>query len=135
MRKGVILVLFGTAIYFVLRSYYKNPTNQGIPNPRALVGPVYLYAILALVSDFLGGFPIVIAAALTLALIWDSEKQGTSYPSMNPQGNQVTPTAQPGSQPNAQGVYPPVNPNGGGVGSKGQLVNPYTGSPKITKMF
>lgn len=78
MRKAVILALFGTALYFVLRNYYKNPNNTGIPNPQSLVGPVYLYAILALVSDFLGGLPIALAAGLTVALIWDADKAGAT---------------------------------------------------------
>lgn len=78
MKKAVILALFGTALYFVLRNYYKNPNNTGVPNPQALVGPFYLYAILALASDFLAGLPIALAAGLTVALIWDADKAGAA---------------------------------------------------------
>lgn len=78
MKKALILAFFGTALYFVLRNYYKNPNNTGIPNPQALVGPIYLYSILALASDFLAGLPIALAAGLTVALIWDADKAGAA---------------------------------------------------------
>lgn len=75
MKKPLILALYGVALYFILRSYYKNTGETGLPNPRALAAPTYLYGILALTSDFLGGVPIVLAGGLTVALIWQANGQ------------------------------------------------------------
>ena len=74
MKKAVILSLYGVAVYFILRKWYSEG-NTGLPNPGTLTAPTYLYAILALSSDFLESFPVVLAGALTVALIW--QVQGT----------------------------------------------------------
>lgn len=74
MKKALILFLYGVALYFILRRYYQ--TESGLPKPNVLVAPTYLYGILALASDFMEGFPIVIAAAVTVAFIW--QVQGTA---------------------------------------------------------
>lgn len=101
MKKAAILFMFATALYFVLRSWYSQPGNGGIPNPRAVVGPVYLYAILALIADFLGGLPIVLAAGLTIALVWQAEKQKApatttvKTPNTNPNAPVTNPTQVP----------------------------------------
>lgn len=67
--------MFGVALYFILKAYYEEPNNTGLPNPRVLTAPVYLYAILALASDFLEGLPVVIGAGLTVALIWQAQSR------------------------------------------------------------
>lgn len=65
--------MYATAMYFVLKRYYA-AGNTGIPNPQTMVGPTYLYIILALASDFFGGAAGFIGAGLTVAMIWDAEK-------------------------------------------------------------
>lgn len=78
MKKSLILFLYVVAIFFILRNYYAQkdssgtPVNTGMPNPQVLTAPTYLYAILALTADFLEGFPIVLALALTVSLIWQA---------------------------------------------------------------
>lgn len=72
-------MLYGVALYFVLKAYYAEG-NSGLPNPRALMAPTYLYGILALSSDFLEGFPIVLAAGLTVALIWQTQNKTQMQP-------------------------------------------------------
>lgn len=67
-------MLYGVALYFVLQSYYREG-NTGLPNPRVLMAPTYLYGILTLASDFLEGFPVVLAGGLTVALIWQAQSQ------------------------------------------------------------
>jgi len=134
MRKALILVFFGTALYFVLKNYYKNPQNTGIPSPSAFVGPTYLYAILALISDFMGGLPIAIAAGLTFALILDANKAGASAAASG-SNNQSTQPSSPlvkGSG-NASGQFAPVNPNSGSLSRSGRPVNPFTGS--VSSLF
>jgi len=69
MNKAVVLFAYGTAVYFILRKAYQEG-HTGIPEPSLLAPPTYLYGILALSADFLGALPVVIAVALTFALIW-----------------------------------------------------------------
>lgn len=78
MKKALVLVLYGVALYFILKKYYENPANTGLPNPTVLTAPTYLYGILALTSDFLEGLPIVLAGALTVALIWQANGQSVT---------------------------------------------------------
>lgn len=77
MKKAVVLMLFAVAVYFILDAYYKEG-NSGLPNPSVLTAPTYLYGALALSADFLEGFPIVLAAALTMALIWQTQDKQKS---------------------------------------------------------
>lgn len=81
MRKSVILILYGVVLYFVLKRYYANG-NAGLPDPKTLNAPTYLYGILLLSADFTGGLSMVLAAGLTVAFIWQTQnKQGTSQSS------------------------------------------------------
>lgn len=75
MKKSMILLMYVVALYFVLKRYYgdKTQTHTGLPEPTVLMGPSYLYGVLALASDFLEGLPIVLAAGLTITLIWRSQ--------------------------------------------------------------
>lgn len=66
-------MLYGVAMFWILREYYKDPANLGIPRPKAIAAPTYLYAILALASDFTGGFTIPLAAGMTVSLIWQTQ--------------------------------------------------------------
>lgn len=79
MKKAVVLMLFVVAVYFILDAYYKEG-NSGIPNPSVLTAPTYLYGALALSADFLEGFPIVLAAGLTVALIWQAQGRNNAKP-------------------------------------------------------
>ena len=80
MKKSFILALYGVALYFVLRNYYRQG-NTGIPDPRVIGAPTYLYGILSLVTDFTGGFTIPLAAGMTFALA--IRNTGTQSPSSN----------------------------------------------------
>lgn len=71
-------MLYGVAVYWILREYYKDPTNLGMPRPKVLSAPTYLYGILSLASDFTGGFTIPLAAGLTLSLIWQTNAKNAS---------------------------------------------------------
>lgn len=70
-RKAIILVLYGVALFIVLRQYYK--TNSGLPSPQTIRNPTYLYALLAIATDIIGGAGIVIAAGATVALAWQAQ--------------------------------------------------------------
>lgn len=74
MKKGAIILLMGVALYFVLKNYYAQG-NQGIPNPETVMPAFYLYGLLALSTEFLDNFPVILAAALTVALIWRVQDQ------------------------------------------------------------
>lgn len=89
-KKPIILVLYGVALYFVLRQYYKN--QSGLPNPKVIRNPTYLYGILALASDFTGGLTIPLAAGMTVALIWQAN--GTGKPATTTAKKPVTPSTQ-----------------------------------------
>lgn len=71
-------MLYGVAVYWILREYYKDPTNLGMPRPKVLSAPTYLYGILALASDFTAGFTIPLAAGLTLSLIWQTNAKNAT---------------------------------------------------------
>jgi hypothetical protein len=77
MKKPFILMLYGVALFWILREYYKDPANLGMPRPKVLAAPTYLYGILALASDFTAGFTIPLAAGLTLSLIWQTNAKNT----------------------------------------------------------
>ena len=66
MQKSLILFLFVIAVYISL----SHEKITGMPSPRKIAPAVYLYGSLALASDFLGGFPVAIAAILTAGLWW-----------------------------------------------------------------
>jgi hypothetical protein len=83
MKKPFILLLYGTALFWILRSYYKDPSNTGMPTPRTLSAPTYLYGILSLVSDFTGGFTVPLAAGLTVGLIWQVQAKDKSQLNQN----------------------------------------------------
>lgn len=83
MKKPFILFLYGTALFWILRSYYKDPANTGMPRPQTLSAPTYLYGILSLASDFTGGFTVPLAAGLTVALIWQTQTKDKSQSNQN----------------------------------------------------
>lgn len=70
-RKAIILLLYGVALFIILRQYYK--TNSGLPSPQTIRNPTYLYALLALATDIIGGAGIVIAGGATVALAWQAQ--------------------------------------------------------------
>ncbi len=90
MKKGLILMLYVVALTVVLKRYYK--TESGLPKPSTIAGPTYLYGILALSADFLDNFPVIIASALTVALIWNTQTKPTTVAtkSVNPQTKTAT---------------------------------------------
>lgn len=73
-NKPILLFLYGVALYFVLKQYYKNG-HAGLPEPQIIRNPTYLYGLLAIVSDFTAGLTVPIAAGLTVALIWQTNNQ------------------------------------------------------------
>lgn len=83
MAKSFILLLYGVALFFVIRNYYSQG-NSGIPSPQVVRNPSYLYGILALSADFIPGLPIALAAALTVALIWQINGQSKTTSKSTP---------------------------------------------------
>jgi len=69
VNKAVILFSYGTAVYLILRKAYQEG-HTGIPEPQLLGPPTYLYGILALAEDAIGGVATMIAVALTFSLSW-----------------------------------------------------------------
>ena len=78
-RKGYILFLYGIALYIVTKRYYQ--TNTGLVSPSTIAPTTYLYAVLALTSEFLEGLPIVLATGMTVSLYWIDSKKTTAKPS------------------------------------------------------
>jgi len=100
-KKPVILFLYGVALYFVLRTYYKQ-NNTGLPNPVVIRNPTYLYGILAIASDFTGGLTIPLAAGMTLALIWQTNnKQASATQNGTPKTSTPSQTPTTGSKASA----------------------------------
>ena len=129
MKKPIILLLYGVALFFILRRYY-NQGNSGLPTPTVLAAPTYLYGIGLLVSDFGGGVPVVIMAGLTLGLIWRTQAEGTSAKNTQPApttGKNTTPNNPTGKNSN-------MNPSTAGVqqGSGNPNTQPYSPSGKFT---
>ena len=79
MKSSVILFLYGTALFFVTRTYYRQG-NTGMPSPTVLGPSSYLYGILGIVGGFTGSLTIPIAAGLTIALIWRTNSVDTTKP-------------------------------------------------------
>ena len=69
MNKSVILFSYGTALYLILRKAYQEG-HTGIPEPSLIAPPTYLYGILALATDFVGGVAVMIAIGLTFGLMY-----------------------------------------------------------------
>lgn len=65
--KSFVITLYGIALFLILSRWYK-AGGSGLPEPRLIVAPSYLYGVLALTSDFLEGLPVVLAAGLTFGL-------------------------------------------------------------------
>lgn len=107
-NKAIVLFMFGVALYFILRAYYRQG-NTGLPNPQVLSAPTYLYGILALAADFLAGFPIVLAAGLTMALVWQAQ-------GVDPKTGKVTDSTSvnPAVNPKAYGPVKPSTAYGSG---------------------
>jgi hypothetical protein len=68
-QKSIIVVMWGIALGIILNRYYRNG-NSGLPNPRAIAAPSYLYGVLAITSEFLEGLPVVLSVGLTAALFY-----------------------------------------------------------------
>lgn len=67
MSKAFLLFLYGISVYITLDAWYKNG-NSGMPDPAVIAPATWLFAILALASDFLEGLPIILGAASTVIL-------------------------------------------------------------------
>jgi chromate transport protein ChrA len=67
--KAIIVVMWGIALGIILNGYYRSG-NSGLPNPRSIAAPSYLYGVLAISSEFLEGLPVVLAVGLTAALFY-----------------------------------------------------------------
>jgi hypothetical protein len=128
MKKAAILFMYGTVLFFVLRRYYAQG-NSGLPTPTVLAAPTYLYGIAAITADFAGGLPVVVAAGLTVALIWQIQGQATNQKPAVPAGTKAA----------ASNAGTPANPSGknqsvpvtGNVYSPGTLIDPNTGKPAL----
>lgn len=116
MNKASIVGMYGVVLYFVLRKYYQNG-NSGLPVPTVFVAPTYLYAILGLTAEFTGGFSIVLAAGLTVALVWQAQGSsgssgtgtGTAPGLTGPVGKAGTPST--GAPPGLAGPTPQAAPS------------------------
>lgn len=73
-RKAFILAMYFAALFIVIKHWYKQPGNSGMPYPTTITAPSYLYGILALTDDFTGGLSTVLAAGLTLGLFYRTQK-------------------------------------------------------------
>src|ERR1035437_4682322 len=90
-RKGYVLFLYGIALAIVLRRYYK--TNSGLVSPSTIAPTTYLYAILALTSEFLEGLPIIIGTGMTASLYWIDSKKTTTTTKATTKTTTTKPTA------------------------------------------
>lgn len=120
MKKPLILFLYATAMYFVLSTWYKRG-NTGIPDPRVIAAPTYLYSILDLVSGFTGNLTVPLAMGMTFILVVQA-KNGVTTTAVSPpytgSGNRTgTGAAAGGATPSTRGkgvipglVGPPVAP-------------------------
>lgn len=110
MKKSLILLMYSVVVYFILRKWYAQG-NTGIPNPQILVGPTYLYGILALSADFADNLPIVIGAGMTFAFILQAQSQPSKIdvnPATNPKAaGPIKPSINPAVNPKAAGPIKP----------------------------
>lgn len=73
-NKALILGMYLVALFIILRHWYKDPNNSGMPYPTTITAPSYLYAVLGLTSDAIGGLGTVLAVGLTVGLYWAVQK-------------------------------------------------------------
>lgn len=94
--KAIVVVMWGIALGIILQRYYR-VGNSGLPNPRTIAAPSYLYGVLALTSEFLEGLPVVLSVGLTAALFYmtDPKLAGSSPDAKKPKGK---PNAVPRNQ-------------------------------------
>jgi hypothetical protein len=108
VKKAFILFGYAIALYFVLRAWYQQG-NSGIPNPKVIGAPTYLYGVLGLVSDFTGGFTVPLTAGVTVALALQANK--TKAPAQSiPKKLQIVP---PPANPSGTLRIPPINKKAG----------------------
>lgn len=119
MNKSVILFAYGTALYLILRKAYQEG-HTGIPEPSLLAAPTYLYGILALAENFVGGIATFMAISLTFGLMWayqDLQDGKTTLGAF--MGNTLAPKVKAPHKrtadvrnKNAQQMLPKVSPTG-----------------------
>lgn len=72
--KAFILGLYMVALFIILRHWYSEKGNKGMPPPSTITAPSYLYGVLGIVSNITGDFGTVLAAGLTLGLYYAVKK-------------------------------------------------------------
>lgn len=85
-NKAFILSLYFVALFIILKNYY-NQGNSGMPYPTTITAPSYLYAVLALTSDFTGGLSTVLAAGLTMGLFYRTHNGNNPLPTKTGPGS------------------------------------------------
>jgi hypothetical protein len=68
--KSTILGIYLLALFIILRHWYNQPGNSGMPYPTAITAPSYLYAVLGIASGIVGNIATVLAVGLTLGLYY-----------------------------------------------------------------
>lgn len=59
--KSLILMLYTATLVVVLKAWYGQASNTGMPTPSVIAVPTYAYAILLISSDVVEGLPTVFA--------------------------------------------------------------------------
>lgn len=90
--KSLMLFLYATALFFIVRYWYQKG-NTGIPGPQILAPPTYLYGGLSIASGFTGDLTIPLALGMTVALVLQAKGQT--------QTGQIIPLPQRTPQPGA----------------------------------
>jgi hypothetical protein len=66
--------MYLVAVYIILRHWYNQPGNSGMPYPTTITAPSYLYAVLGIASGVVGDLATVLAVGLTVGLYWRTHK-------------------------------------------------------------
>jgi hypothetical protein len=88
--KAYLLFLYAITLYITLNAWYKQG-NSGIPDP-AVVGPsTYLFALLLLTSNFVGGISAILGTSMTFLIY--QRAHGTANTTQQPKPTGASPKA------------------------------------------
>lgn len=65
--KAYLLFLYAVSLYITLNSWYKEG-NTGIPDPTVIGPATYLFALLLLSANFVGGLSAILGTSMTFLL-------------------------------------------------------------------
>jgi hypothetical protein len=75
--KSYLLLLYSISLFITLKAWYKQG-NSGMPDPTVIGPATYLFALLLLSANFLGGLAPILGTSMTFLLYLREHGQTTT---------------------------------------------------------